>query len=490
MLSSSSSSDVAPAASAAPSVGRVPVTIVTGFLGAGKTTLLRHVLTALHGRRVAVIENEFADEMGIESLILKDGLAGPAADGFYELQNGCLCCTTRDDLVVVLEKLMARSRERRFDCVLIETSGLANPAPVAAAFWSDVGDLDAQLELDAIVTVVDAAHVLRQLDGGGGGGGGGAGGGGPGRREAEQQIACADVVLLNKCDLVAGADERAAIRRRLHGMNAAARLVECERSSVAMDAIMGLRAFDVTRANAVGPVHIAAAAAAAAAVATSTASAVPAAAPARAGLAGGQHEHSSCAEAGCTGDHGAPGQLAGATDDAMSCAHDDAIRTVVLRSAEPLNARLFTRWAASLLWREEDGADAGGSAAAGGAPPLRAEVLRGKGVLCVEAEEDMEVDVAAAAVAAMTASADAAAASSAVSAASAAGPAGRAVRCSPQRHIFQSVQEQFDLQPAQGEGSRWEQLPAESRLVLIGRGLDADALGRGFRACAAVIARS
>ena len=94
---------------------RVPVTIVTGFLGSGKTTLLRHVLTAMHGRRVAVVENEFADEMGIESLILKDGLAGPAADGFYELQNGCLCCTTRDDLVVVLEKLMARSRERRFD---------------------------------------------------------------------------------------------------------------------------------------------------------------------------------------------------------------------------------------------------------------------------------------------------------------------------------------------------------------------------------------
>ena len=437
----------AEAEAGAPRPARVPVTIVTGFLGSGKTTLLRHVLTAMHGRRVAVVENEFADEVGIESLILKDGLAGPAADGFYELQNGCLCCTTRDGLVVVLEKLAARSREQRFDCVLIETSGLANPGPVAAAFWADVGDPDAQLELDGVVTVVDAAHVLRQLDGGGGGGGGGDGSGGgggggggdgaPGRREAEQQIACADVVLLNKCDLVADAEQRAAIRRRLHGMNATARLVECERADVQLDAIMGLRAFDVTSA-ATGTLHSAAAAAATAAAASQAA-----------GRTGGQGCSSACAEAGCSGDHAAHGA------HEPRCAHDDSIRTVTLRCAEPLSARLVKQWVASLLWDD---------AAAGAAS--RAEVLRGKGILCIaEAEEPQPAPEAGAA---------------------AAGPA-PGPRCSPVRHIFQSVQEQFDLQPAEGADARWAEaeLPAESRLVFIGRRLDADALGRAFAACAA-----
>jgi G3E family GTPase len=450
----------AAAVGGAAAAARVPVTIVTGFLGAGKTTLLRHVLTALHGRRVAVIENEFADEMGIESLILKDGLAGPAADGFYELQNGCLCCTTRDDLVVVLEKIMARSREKRFDCVLIETSGLANPGPVAAAFWSDVGDLDAQLELDAVVTVVDAAHVLRQLDG--------AGGAAAGRREAEQQIACADVVLLNKCDLVAGAGERAAIRRRLHGMNAAARLVECERASVAMDVIMGLRAFDVTRASAAaqGILH---SASAAAALASRAASAPAAAITVTAPTAG--HEHAACVEAGCSGVHDDGGALVGGAGGALGCAHDEAIRTVVLRCGAPLNARRFTRWIASLLWDDGAAPQAPGAAplAAGAAPPLqRPEVLRGKGVLCVQAG-----------------SLDGDGASEAAAAVGAGSGAPRA-QCSPLRHIFQSVQEQFDLQPAQGEGARWAdaELPAESRLVLIGRALDVAALGRGFSACA------
>ena len=391
---------------------RVPVSIVTGFLGAGKTTLLRHVLTALHGRRVAVIENEFADEVGIESLILKDGLAGPAADGFYELQNGCLCCSTRDELVVVLEKLMARSRERRFDCVLVETSGLANPGPVAAAFWHDVGDLDAQLELDGVITVVDAAHVMRQLDGAG-----------AGRREAEQQIACADVVLLNKCDLVGG-PERTAVRSRLLAMNATARIVECERADVAMDAILGLRAFDLTRPGAAE-------------------TAPPACADGGCQDRGHGHSHSS---------HGGP-----ALPTSLECLHDDSIRTITLRCAQPVSARRVTRWMGSLLWAADAPADAGAD---------RPEVLRGKGVLCVQ-----EPDLAEAS--------EPAAASPSLSS---------AVRCSPLRHILQSVHEQFDLQAAQGEGSRWavHELPAESRVVLIGRRLDEASLSRSFASCAEV----
>jgi G3E family GTPase len=238
-----------------------------------------------------------------------------------------------------------------------------------------------------------------------------------------------------------------------------------------MELIMGLRAFDVTRADAtIGPLH---SASAAAALASRAAAAAAGATAAPCGHGGqGQHGLGACSEPGCLEDHEAHGAGAGAGadagDDAMGCAHDAAIRTVVLRSAEPLDARRFTRWVASLVW--DDGSGATG--AAGAAP--RAEVLRGKGVLCVLADEEEGAGAADAAGAAGAAGAGADASSAAAS------------RCSPLRHIFQSVQEQFDLQPAQGEGARWalSELPAESRVVLIGRALDAAALAQGFSACA------
>jgi len=441
-----------------PEIARIPVTIVSGFLGAGKTTLLAHVLTSMHGRRVAVIENEFADEMGIESLILKDGLAGRAADGFYELQNGCLCCTTKGDLAATLEKIIARSREQRFDLVLIETSGLASPGPVAAAFWSDVGDVGAQLELDGVVTVVDASNALRQLGmeggsgvssgvssrvssctGGGGSGGGGGGGGAcsadkafvvehgraaPGRREAEQQIGCADVILLNKVDL-AGADDRARLRRRLNAMNSAASVVECERSCVALDLIMGLRAYDVTR---LGELE-------------KNAGFALSAPRSECGDAQSGHAHS----------HG--------TAHAVGCEHDLSIGTVVLRCDAPLSPRRVLRWMGALLWRDEGVGDAFAGV----------DVLRGKGVLCVAANEDEECGWG--------------------DGRSEPPPGTAKAASSPRRFILQSVHEQLDLQPAHGDGALWaDSEERASKLILIGRGVSgsaAVALQLGFEKCAA-----
>jgi G3E family GTPase len=213
---------------------RVPVTVLTGFLGSGKTTLLNRILTEQHGRRIAVIENEFG-EVGVD-----DALVFGAEEEVFEMNKGCICCTVRGDLIRIPGALMRR--KDRFDAVLIETTGLADPAPVAQTFFMDDA-LRAQLRLDAIVTIVDAKHILTHLDEVKPDGV---------ENEAVEQIAFADRVILNKQDLV---DERqiAAVTRRIHGINATVAVLPAVRCDVELGEVLDVRAFDLDQVLATEP---------------------------------------------------------------------------------------------------------------------------------------------------------------------------------------------------------------------------------------------
>lgn len=204
----------------------VPVTVVTGFLGSGKTTLINHILTEQHGRRIAVIENEFG-EVGIDDALVID-----AEEEIFEMNNGCICCTVRGDLIRILGTLM--KRRDRFDHILVETTGLADPAPVAQTFFVD-DEVRAQLRLDAIVTIVDAKHLIMHLDDEKEEGV---------ENEAVEQLAFADRVLVNKVDLVDDA-ELAEVERRIRAINANASLVRTTMSKVDLDWLLDVRAFDL-----------------------------------------------------------------------------------------------------------------------------------------------------------------------------------------------------------------------------------------------------
>jgi G3E family GTPase len=139
---------------------KVPVTILTGFLGSGKTTLLNYILSANHGKKIAVIENEFSGGLGIEGMIAKSGLDGGDLNGFFELNNGCICCTVKEDLLTTLEQLVMH--KDRFDYIIIETTGVANPGPVITTFWSDDA-IESSLKLDGVVCVVDSLNIQSYL---------------------------------------------------------------------------------------------------------------------------------------------------------------------------------------------------------------------------------------------------------------------------------------------------------------------------------------
>jgi len=206
----------------------IPVTVLTGFLGSGKTTLLNRILSENHGKRIAVIENEFG-EIGVDN----DLVIG-AEEEIFEMNNGCICCTVRGDLIRILGNLM--KRRDRFDHIMIETTGMADPGPVAQTFFMD-DELREQLSLDGVVTLVDAKHVLMHIED---------------SDEVKEQIAFADVIMLNKIDLVSSA-ELDQLESRIHSMNAAAKIYRTQDAVIDMDRVLNLGGFDLERALEVDP---------------------------------------------------------------------------------------------------------------------------------------------------------------------------------------------------------------------------------------------
>lgn len=204
------------------SSSKIPVTVLTGYLGAGKTTLLNRILSENHGKKYAVIVNEFG-EIGIDN----DLIIG-ADEEVFEMNNGCICCTVRGDLVRIMDGLM--KRKGKFDAIIVETTGLADPAPVAQTFFVDE-DVQKNARLDAVVTVADAKWLSDRLKD---------------APEAKNQIAFADVIVLNKTDLVSK-PELAEVEARIRGINPYAKLHHTERCKIALSDVLERGAFDLDR---------------------------------------------------------------------------------------------------------------------------------------------------------------------------------------------------------------------------------------------------
>ena len=316
---------------------QIPVTVLTGYLGAGKTTLLNRLLTEEHGRRYAVIVNEFG-EIGIDNELVVD-----ADEEVFEMNNGCICCTVRGDLIRIIGNLV--KRKGRFDAILIETTGLADPAPVAQTFFVDE-EVRAVARLDSIVTVVDAKNIVARLDD---------------SHEAAEQVAFADVLLLNKADLVP-ADELSALEARLRAINPTAVIHRTKRCAIPPAEILDRRAFDLDRILAIEPDFL------------------------------GEDTH----------------------------VHDDAVTSVALRETQPIDADRFNGWIGTLL-REKG-----------------MSILRSKGILDIKG--------------------------------------------SPNRLVFQAVHMLMEGD----DGKAWGRGEArDSKLVFIGRDLDAAGLKAELAACVA-----
>jgi len=201
---------------------KIPVTVLTGYLGAGKTTLLNRILSEPHGKKYAVIVNEFG-EIGIDN----DLIVG-ADEEVFEMNNGCICCTVRGDLIRIIDGLMRR--KGKFDAIIVETTGLADPAPVAQTFFVDE-NVGTKTKLDAVVTVADAKWLRDRLKD---------------APEAKNQVAFADVILINKTDLVTEAELRE-VEARIRGINPYAKLHRTQRAQIPLGEVLDRKAFDLER---------------------------------------------------------------------------------------------------------------------------------------------------------------------------------------------------------------------------------------------------
>ena len=205
-----------------PEAAQIPVTVLTGYLGAGKTTLLNRILSEKHGKKYAVVINEFG-ELGVDNDLVID-----ADEEVFEMNNGCICCTVRGDLIRIVNQLVRRKGQ--LDGIIIETTGLADPSPVAQTFFVD-DQVKTRSRLDAIITVVDAKHLLARLED---------------SHEAEEQVAFADVIVLNKTDLVTP-EELAVVEDRIRSINRSARLLHAEKANVPLSELLDRGSFDLNR---------------------------------------------------------------------------------------------------------------------------------------------------------------------------------------------------------------------------------------------------
>jgi len=321
---------------AAPS--KLPVTLLTGYLGAGKTTLLNRILSEDHGKKYAVVVNEFGEE-GIDNDLIID-----ADEEIFEMNNGCICCTVRGDLIRIVGGLLKRADQ--LDGILIETTGLADPGPVIQTFFVD-DEIAERVTLDAVVTMVDAKHFLETVDD---------------AHECEEQVAFADIIVLNKTDLVER-DLLEKVEAKIRSLNKYAKLHLSERAGVEIDNVLSRGAFDLKRLMEIEPGFM--------------------------------------------------------DEDPEDHEHDDTISSVSLKSTLPIQSDKFSEWMRTFI--QERGVD----------------VLRTKGILALAGQE--------------------------------------------QRYVFQGVHMVMDSD----WGAPWADGEArESRLVFIGRNLDADQLESAFKACA------
>jgi len=310
---------------------KIPVTVLTGYLGAGKTTLLNRILTEDHGKRYAVIVNEFG-EIGIDN----DLVVG-ADEDVFEMNNGCVCCTVRGDLIRILAGLMKRQRPGKpaFDAIIVETTGLADPGPVAQTFFVDE-DVKAKTRLDSVTALVDALHIMARLDD---------------SREAREQVAFADRIILNKTDL-ATSEQLSDVERRLRKLNPLAPILRAERANVPLDQVLGLGGFDLDRILDINPQF---------------------ANPAH-GEAGHVHDehcdhdhHDHHHEHEHEHGHGRPAD--DAHEGPRGHSHDDDIKGISLSLDGPMDGGRFTAWLDTLLGTQGQ------------------NILRAKGIIDVKGED-------------------------------------------------------------------------------------------------------
>jgi G3E family GTPase len=292
---------------------KIPVTVLTGYLGAGKTTLLNRILSENHGKKYAVIVNEFG-EIGIDN----DLIIG-ADEEVFEMNNGCICCTVRGDLVRIMDGLM--KRKGKFDAIIVETTGLADPAPVAQTFFVDE-DVQKNARLDAVVTVADAKWLSDRLKD---------------APEAKNQIAFADVIVLNKTDLVSKG-ELAEVEARIRGINPYAKLHRTERCSVALADVLDRGAFDLDRILDIEPDF----------------------------LEADDHDHDHDHHHHHGHDHHDHGH-------GLKHYHDEDMQSLSLKSDKPLDPNVFMPWLQNLVQVE------------GG------KILRSKGILAFHDDDDRYV---------------------------------------------------------------------------------------------------